>query len=82
MRPCGWNSWYATGPGHGIQLAHGPHRGRLVVGVNAESHDGTRVTANHAALALSDDGGAHWRLGAVDNHPWHPTAPTGRSRRS
>ncbi|MEU7109660.1 sialidase family protein [Streptomyces sp. NPDC046215] len=72
LRPAGWNSWYATGPGHGIQLAHGPHRGRLVVGVNAESHDGTRVTANHAALALSDDGGAHWRLGAVDNHPLAP----------
>ncbi len=68
IRPHGWNSWYATGPGHGIQLVHGPHRGRLVVGVNAESHDGTRVTADHAALALSDDGGAHWRLGAVDTH--------------
>ncbi|MGW1075820.1 exo-alpha-sialidase [Streptomyces sp. NPDC002537] len=68
LRPRGWNSWYATGPGHGIQLRHGPHRGRLVLGVNAESHDGTRVTATHAALALSDDGGAHWRLGAVDSY--------------
>ncbi|MFI2072926.1 exo-alpha-sialidase [Streptomyces triculaminicus] len=72
IRPPGWNSWYATGPGHGIQLAHGPHRGRLVVGLNAESHDGGRMTANHAALALSDDGGAHWRLGAVDTHPYLP----------
>ncbi|MFI9237723.1 exo-alpha-sialidase [Streptomyces sp. NPDC053079] len=68
IRPAGWNSWYATGPGHGIQLARGPHRGRLVIGLNAESHDGTRTSANHAALALSDDGGAHWRLGAVDTH--------------
>ncbi|MCA6090833.1 exo-alpha-sialidase [Streptomyces sp. SCA3-4] len=68
LRPPGWNSWYATGPGHGIQLARGPHRGRLVVGLNAESHDGARTTANHAALALSDDGGAHWRLGAVDTY--------------
>ncbi|MET9417721.1 sialidase family protein [Streptomyces klenkii] len=72
LRPPGWNSWYATGPGHGIQLAHGPHRGRLVVGLNAESHDGTRGHANHAALALSDDGGAHWRLGAVDTHAAAP----------
>ncbi|RKN59682.1 laminin G [Streptomyces klenkii] len=75
LRPPGWNSWYATGPGHGIQLAHGPHRGRLVVGLNAESHDGTHGTrghANHAALALSDDGGAHWRLGAVDTHAAAP----------
>ncbi|MEU7134424.1 sialidase family protein [Streptomyces sp. NPDC046261] len=68
IRPAGWNSWYATGPGHGIQLARGPHRGRLVIGLNAESHDGSRTSANHAALALSDDGGAHWRLGAVDTH--------------
>ncbi|MFF7729554.1 exo-alpha-sialidase [Streptomyces sp. NPDC008001] len=74
LRPPGWNSWYATGPGHGIQLARGPHRGRLVAGLNAESHDGTRVRANHAALALSDDGGAHWRLGAVDTQV---TAPDG-----
>lgn len=69
LRPRGWNSWYATGPGHGIQLAHGPHRGRLLVGVNAESHDGARLTAGHAALAYSDDGGGHWRLGSVDTHP-------------
>ncbi|MFI9202102.1 exo-alpha-sialidase [Streptomyces sp. NPDC053048] len=72
IRPAGWNSWYATGPGHGIQLSHGPHRGRLVVGVNAESHDGTRMSANHAALVLSDDGGEHWRLGAVDTHRYLP----------
>ncbi|WP_436840053.1 exo-alpha-sialidase [Streptomyces abikoensis] len=69
IRPPGWNSWYATGPGHGVQLGHGPHEGRLVIGLNAESHDGTRTSANHAALALSDDGGAHWRLGAVDTYP-------------
>nr|WP_229328978.1 sialidase family protein [Streptomyces sp. UNOC14_S4] len=72
VRPRAWNSWYATGPGHGVQLAHGPHRGRLVVGLNAESHDGTRVTTTHAALALSDDGGAHWRLGAVESEPIAP----------
>ncbi|MGP3927980.1 exo-alpha-sialidase [Streptomyces sp. 8N616] len=62
-----WNSWYATGPVHGIQLAHGPHAGRLVFGVNTETHDGTRITANHAALVHSDDGGRNWRIGAVDS---------------
>ncbi|WP_443058004.1 exo-alpha-sialidase [Streptomyces sp. KLMMK] len=78
LRPPGWNSWYATGPGHGLRLTHGPHRGRLVVGLNAESHDGTRVRANHAALALSDDGGAHWRLGAVDTHEITPEGTYGQ----
>jgi sialidase-1 len=64
-----WNSWYATGPVHGIQLARGRHAGRLVFGVNTESHDGTRITANHAALVYSDDGGQKWRIGAVDTWP-------------
>ncbi|MGP4003960.1 exo-alpha-sialidase [Streptomyces sp. 8N706] len=64
-----WNSWYATGPVHGIQLTRGRHAGRLVFGINAETHDGARITANHAALVHSDDGGRHWRVGAVDSWP-------------
>ncbi|MFH9731519.1 exo-alpha-sialidase [Streptomyces sp. NPDC017260] len=67
--PPDWNSWYATGPGHGVQLTGGAHPGRLVVGVNAETWDDDRVTANHAALVVSDDGGEHWRLGATDTRP-------------
>ncbi|WP_055549969.1 sialidase family protein [Streptomyces sp. NBRC 110028] len=69
LLPPTWNSWYATGPVHGIQLRHGRHRGRLLFTVNTESHDGTRITANHAALAYSDDGGRRWRIGAVDSYP-------------
>ncbi|MFF0692508.1 exo-alpha-sialidase [Streptomyces tendae] len=67
--PPDWNSWYATGPVHGVQLTGGAHPGRLVVGVNAETWDGTRVSANHAALVVSDDGGEHWRTGATDTWP-------------
>ncbi|GAB2896237.1 hypothetical protein GCM10027074_74690 [Streptomyces deserti] len=67
--PAHWNSWYATGPVHGIQLTRGRHPGRLVIGVNSESWNGSRVTANHAALVVSDDGGDHWRVGATDSWP-------------
>ncbi|MGZ3102520.1 exo-alpha-sialidase [Streptomyces sp. H72] len=80
--PPDWNSWYATGPVHGVQLSGGAHPGRLVVGVNAETWDGERsemgvppaggrgrVTAHHAALVVSDDGGEHWRVGATDTWP-------------
>ncbi|GAA4319331.1 exo-alpha-sialidase [Streptomyces venetus] len=67
--PENWNSWYATGPVHGIQLTRGKHAGRLVFGVNTETWDGSRVTANHAALIVSDDGGDHWRVGATDSWP-------------
>ncbi|MEV5797979.1 sialidase family protein [Streptomyces collinus] len=67
--PADWNSWYATGPVHGVQLTHGRYAGRLVFGVNTETWDGSRVTANHAALVVSDDHGGHWRIGATDSWP-------------
>ncbi|AZS76819.1 laminin G [Streptomyces lydicus] len=69
IRPPQWNSWYATGPVHGIQLTHGRHAGRLVFSMNAESYADHRVTANHAALIHSDDGGATWKVGALDTWP-------------
>ncbi|MEV5356632.1 sialidase family protein [Streptomyces sp. NPDC052693] len=67
--PGDWNSWYATGPVHGVQLTRGEHAGRLVFGVNTETWNGSRVSANHAALVVSDDGGDHWRIGATDTWP-------------
>ncbi|QTE02121.1 exo-alpha-sialidase [Streptomyces cyanogenus] len=75
--PADYNSWYATGPVHGIQLTRGRYAGRLVFGVNAETWNGSRVTANHAALIVSDDHGGHWRIGATDT--W-PIAPDGTFR--
>src|SRR5206468_3303929 len=35
--------WYAIGPGHGIQIQHGPHAGRLV------------IPADHKLVASSGD---------------------------
>ncbi|MFS8201263.1 exo-alpha-sialidase [Streptomyces sp. CWNU-52B] len=67
--PAHWNSWYATGPVHGVQLTRGRHPGRLVLAVNTETWDGSRVSANHAALVVSDDGGDHWSVGATDSWP-------------
>ncbi|MFF4694274.1 exo-alpha-sialidase [Streptomyces chattanoogensis] len=69
IRPPEWNSWYATGPVHGIQLTRGRHAGRLVVGINAESYAQGRVTENHAALVHSDDSGRTWKVGALDTWP-------------
>ncbi|MGV9453745.1 LamG-like jellyroll fold domain-containing protein [Streptomyces sp. NPDC003635] len=69
IMPPHWNSWYATGPVHGIQLNRGSRAGRLVFTVNAETWNGSRVTANHAALMVSDDGGDTWRRGATDSWP-------------
>lgn len=55
-------TWYATGPGVGIQLRHGPHRGRLVIPCDHRSPiKGKQVTHSHAIY--SDDHGKTWKLG-------------------
>ncbi|MEV4218963.1 sialidase family protein [Nonomuraea sp. NPDC049725] len=66
--------WYATTPGHALQLRHGPHAGRIVVPANhslppAAGHDGTEGAYNGGHCLLSDDGGATWRIGYVDDNP-------------
>ncbi|MFD8667928.1 exo-alpha-sialidase [Streptomyces microflavus] len=53
-------AWISTGPGHGIQLAGGPHRGRLVV---AGDYTTTGGRAG-GQLYVSDDGGLTWAVGA------------------
>ncbi|WP_406630219.1 exo-alpha-sialidase [Amycolatopsis sp. WGS_07] len=70
-----WDSWYASGPVHGIQLQRGQHAGRLVFGVNAERSDGTNSVENYAGLIYSDDSGSTWHVGAVDNY-LHPVGGT------
>jgi len=52
--------WYATGPGVGIQLQEGAHKGRLVIPCDFTSKDGY---GSH--VILSDDHGATWQLGGV-----------------
>ena len=53
-------TWYATGPGNGIQLQRGKHAGRLVVPCD-HIEAGTKKYFSH--VILSDDGGVTWRLG-------------------
>jgi sialidase-1 len=57
----GW-TWYATGPGNGIQLERGAHAGRLVVPCD-HIEAGTGRYRSHCLL--SDDGGRSWRRGAA-----------------
>ncbi len=59
---------YATGPGHGIQLEHGPCAGRLVAACDHTTSHSSGWDACGAHLLLSDDHGATWRIGA-DNSP-------------
>lgn len=50
----------ATGPGIGIELARGAHRGRILMPFNEGPPNRWRVYA-----AISDDGGETWRIGEV-----------------
>lgn len=52
--------WYATGPGHGIQLSGG----RLVVPGNHSCHSGLGHPYRTHVI-VSDDAGRTWRLGAT-----------------
>lgn len=53
-------TWYATGPGAGIQLTQGEHKGRLVIPCDHIEAD-TKHYYSH--IIYSDDHGATWSLG-------------------
>lgn len=57
--------WYATGPGRGIQLTKGTHKGRLVVPCNHSDHSDPDQHPYRSHVILSDDHGATWKLGGV-----------------
>lgn len=56
-------TWYATGPGVGIQLRLGPHKGRLIIPCDHKRKEDK--TAYHSHVIYSDDHGKTWRLGGV-----------------
>jgi sialidase-1 len=51
-------TWYATGPGNGIQL----RSGRLVIPCDHNRREGD---TRHSHLIYSDDGGGSWQIGAI-----------------
>jgi sialidase-1 len=62
--------WYATGPGIGIQLQHGPHSGRLVIPANHSFDDPTGNLrggkySHRTHVIYSDDQGKTWQLGGA-----------------
>ncbi|WNI16607.1 sialidase family protein [Actinacidiphila sp. ITFR-21] len=64
VKRAGWR-WYATGPGHGVTIQHGAAMGRLVI---AADHTLSTRDQRGIQTLISDDDGATWRLGAVDDH--------------
>ncbi len=52
-------TWYATGPGNGIQLRSGEHAGRLIIPCD-HIEAGTKKYFSH--VIVSDDHGKTWRI--------------------
>lgn len=56
--------WYALGPGVGIQIERGPHKGRLVLPANHRTTtDRSGPSASH--VIYSDDRGRTWQIGGT-----------------
>lgn len=53
-------TWYATGPGNGIQIKKGKYKGRIIIPCD-HIEAGTKKYFSHAVY--SDDGGENWKLG-------------------
>ena len=59
-------TWYATGPGGGIQIETGANAGRLVIPCD-HIEAGTQHYYSH--VIYSDDHGTSWHLGGKSPHP-------------
>jgi sialidase-1 len=59
--------WYATGPGHGIQLKHGEYKGRLVLPCDCGDSKGWGDwdKKGRSLVIYSDDHGKSWTRGGV-----------------
>ncbi|HPC18408.1 MAG TPA: sialidase family protein [Candidatus Hydrogenedentes bacterium] len=59
-------TWYATGPGSGIQMEQGPHKGRLIIPCD-HIEAGTKHYYSH--VIFSDDHGESWQFsGSTPDH--------------
>ena len=59
-------TWYATGPGSGIQIQNGSHQGRLIV---ACDHVESETKGGFSHIIYSDDHGQTWKLGGSTPKP-------------
>jgi sialidase-1 len=59
-----WN-WYATGPGVGIQIQRGLHKGRLVVPCDYTQLMTSPVSDYGSHVIFSDDHGKTWQIGGM-----------------
>jgi sialidase-1 len=67
VKPSSWGN-YGVGPGHGLQLTEGPHKGRIFIpAFHSEGQPGHYEGRAHDFF--SDDHGQTWTLGATVTWP-------------
>ena len=61
--------WYATGPGHGIQMTRGKHKGRLVIPCDCGDSKGWDGwdKKGRSLVIFSDDHGRSWQRGRISD---------------
>lgn len=62
-------TWYATGPGSGIQMQYGPHAGRLLIACD-HMQNTTEGHEYYSHVIYSDDQGRTWQLGGRTPEAW------------
>jgi sialidase-1 len=73
-------TWYATGPGNGIQIKRAPYKGRLVipcdhrVGGATKDDKGNWDKAGRSHVIYSDDHGQTWKLGGATDYSMNECA--------
>ncbi len=63
VKPENWG-WYATGPVHGIQIAEGEHKGRIIIPCN---HTLLNKSKHISHVIYSDNKGETWQVGGSVN---------------
>lgn len=59
-------TWYATGPGHGIQIEKGEYAGRMVIPCD---HIEAKTNDYYSHIIYSDDHGVSWNIGGRSPQP-------------
>lgn len=61
--------WFATGPGHGIQVTRGKYKGRLLIPCDCEdkTQKGGIKESGHSFVIYSDDHGKTWQHGGISD---------------
>ena len=75
VKETNWD-WYATGPANGIQIIQGSHTGRLMIPCNHSKLDEQGRSVSFSHVIYSDDHGATWHIGGIEERDTNESTVT------